>query len=363
MLLKILHLLSNRWNSAITEYALSAAHSLKLRGGEQIFCPIIGSPAERRLTGQGLVTSSLPSFGLKHLGKLSKILRHHNPQVVICYGGPELSLISLLRASGLWQGKIVRFRGQNIEEKGVFSRFKYRISHRFVSKVVVPSLKMQQKHRALAPHISCERVILGCPTHTYRFVGEVAKNHAPSMVLLGRLDPVKGHDQALAIFTELVKGWKASQGPHPILHIIGEPANLSREDISRLIAKHNLIEGKHVLLTTERIADIPACLSGADLGLISSLDSEVICRVAEEFLLCGTPVLVSGVGSLEEVLIEGSFGKSYKGMDHHAAAGLLERLVIQSHHEDVAAKINRSQLAQRLFSWETMGLQLEQSIR
>jgi glycosyltransferase involved in cell wall biosynthesis len=47
-------------------------------------------------------------------------------------------------------------------------------------------------------------------------------------------------------------------------------------------------------------------MSGAVLGVVPSLGSEIICRVAEEFLLCGTPVAVSAAGSLPEIIFPGA---------------------------------------------------------
>ena len=54
------------------------------------------------------------------------------------------------------------------------------------------------------------------------------------------------------------------------------------------------------------IEDVPKLLSSADIGVISSLGSEIICRVAHEFLLCGSRVLVSGAGATDEVLKDSS---------------------------------------------------------
>lgn len=362
VLLKTLHLLSNRWNSAITEYALSSVRSLMLRGGEHIFCPIKGSPAEVRAKTQGIEMESQNSFGLENLFKIQKTLKNYKPEVVFCYGGPELSLMILLKATGFWRGVIIRFRGQDITATGHLQRWKYRISHSQVSLVIAPSFKIQNKHTAIAPFVPCERVLLGCPLDLYKFRAVKATNEHPQIILLGRLDPVKGHDQGLRIFSQVIKQWDHSTIPHPVLHIIGEPANLCRDDLIQLIIKNNLTLDREVYLTTERVNGLSDVLSRAKLGFITSLDSEVICRVAEEFLLCGTPILISGVGSLEEVLVERGFGASYKSLEESATASLMKGLLIKSHGEDHLAKLNRSVAAQKAFSWEAMGERLEKII-
>ena len=46
----------------------------------------------------------------------------------------------------------------------------------------------------------------------------------------------------------------------------------------------------------------------ADGGVVSSIDSEVICRVAVEFFSVGTPVAAVPTGCLPEIILEGVNG-------------------------------------------------------
>ena len=46
----------------------------------------------------------------------------------------------------------------------------------------------------------------------------------------------------------------------------------------------------------------------ADGGVVSSIDSEVICRVAVEFFSVGTPVAAMPTGCLPEIILEGVNG-------------------------------------------------------
>ena len=90
-----------------------------------------------------------------------------------------------------------------------------------------------------------------------------------------------------------------------------------------------------------------------------SIGSEVIGRVAEEFLLCGTPVIVSGVGSLNEVLFDEKAGDSYSGLDSRAAANLIRCWLRQAVTETTEMRADRAFRARQLFSLETMGEALE----
>ena len=100
--------------------------------------------------------------------------------------------------------------------------------------------------------------------------------------------------------------------------------------------------------------------SQTDLVVIPSLSSEVICRVAEESLMCGTRIFVSGVGALEETLLEQNFGSSYKNLPEEEVLKLLEKNLLEASQENSKEKEKRSQIATKAFSLETMGNSLDQ---
>jgi hypothetical protein len=104
-------------------------------------------------------------------------------------------------------------------------------------------------------------------------------------------------------------------------------------------------------------------MSGTHLGVIPSLGSEVICRVAQEFLLCGCPIFVSGVGSLEECLFSASAGSSYRGLDFSSSVQLFVQTLIQAWQESLATRQERALEAKALFSLSTMGQRLDQTFQ
>ena len=131
------------------------------------------------------------------------------------------------------------------------------------------------------------------------------------MLIVGRFDPVKGHARFFEITKKILDSWDIDL-PKPVLHIVGEKANLTGEDLVKQGESRGLVHGKNFIITQKLIKNIEEIMSAAAIGVIPSLDSEVICRTAEEFLLCGIPVLVSGAGSLDELLFDGA-GASYTG--------------------------------------------------
>jgi glycosyltransferase involved in cell wall biosynthesis len=159
----------------------------------------------------------------------------------------------------------------------------------------------------------------------------------------------------------VLAGWPRERVT-PCLHIVGEPANLQSSQLIALAAGQGLVLGKDFRLTDTRVADVPSLLSRAALGLVPSIGSESICRVAAEFLLCGTPIAVSGVGSLEDMLFEGA-GLSYRGLKDEDAAKLIQELTLTSLSEGEEAKRRRALRARETCSLAKMGQRLSQILR
>ena len=109
----------------------------------------------------------------------------------------------------------------------------------------------------------------------------------------------------------------------------------------------------------DRISNVSELLSKVSLGVVSSLGSEAICRVAEEFLLCGTPVVTTNVGSLPEVFTRGEFGIVYGDHENDAAAKIIFDQLMASHGEAVSRRQSRALLARAEFSIEAMSERLK----
>jgi glycosyltransferase involved in cell wall biosynthesis len=356
--LSIWHLCSNRWNSAITEYALSAARALALAGHETLFIAKVGSPAAKRAAVH-LPTREIVDFSWRGMLDLWTLVRKKPPDIVVVYGGAEAFLASLLKATRPL--KVLRFQGQALTQRS-FQQERYRLAHRHVDLILTPSVAMAAAVRRLHPWQQVVPVVLGCDAdRLQRPASAEVPAGRPEMLIFGRLDPVKGHQAMVARFASLLKSWD-KKTPAPRLHIIGEPANLSVADLMGYASAAGLRWGDDVVVSVQRLADVAATLSNACLGVISSLGSEVICRVAEEFLLCGTPVAVSGVGSLGEVLFPGA-GFNYGQMSDEEATAAFSHWLALSAGEGVAAKNARAQAARREFSLEAMANALSNALR
>lgn len=308
----IVHLVSNRWNSAIAEYAVHCARAIDLLGITQVFAGLKGTAAVRRVAAAGLKGCQVHEVDRFSLANLPEVVKAVPPgtQLIFVYGGAETFLSKWIKMArpGI---KVVRFRGDDRDASKAAFDLRQQWSQGHVDLFLSPSEfltrkfsgdgALRQSNRAAAMAALVRTVEPGIDTE--RIHRQPSCDPGPGarqdLVILGRLDPVKGHARFFQIFNKMLQlpGGEAFR-----LHVVGEPANLSLVHLEDAARSAGLVSGFNVLFTTERLEDISRLMSSACAGIICSAGSEIICRVAEEFLVCGTPLVVSGVGSLGSIL-------------------------------------------------------------
>jgi glycosyltransferase involved in cell wall biosynthesis len=350
---RIWHMTSNRWNSAITEYALCTALALKERGHrESWFSPLRGSPSETRAKNLGLNPMSFESFSpqprvlIKTLGLIKQLA----PQIIIVYEGKEDFLVSCMKKLTGSSYSIVRFYGSGAMVEKRKLRF---LSFLAPTCRVVPSRAMEKKIQALPGKSPIHRIPLGSLGKRFR---SETQQERPFFLIFGRLDPVKGHREFMEVFALFLKGL-SPQSPKPYLLILGQEANLTCADLETQARSLGLTPGEEIQIEKKFVEDPPSLLSRAILGVVPSLDSEWIVRVGQEFLLCGTPIFVSQVGSLEETLFCPEAGASFsQKWTPQSIADELSRFYDSLRLWDIpGARSALAQKAQTLFSIGKMG--------
>jgi glycosyltransferase involved in cell wall biosynthesis len=346
------HIISNRWNSAITEYALSSARALQLQGWDcRILC-LRGSPCEARAKSIGIQTHAFENFSPTSYTQISTPYRAEQPSVIVTYGGPESVLTRLFIDKS--KTRYFRFRGDDRKRTGLKARLIYRLSHSKADAVIVPNDELKHWCQKQGSTL-VEKVTLGCDTARYSFQ-KLPAGYQPrnEMLIVGRFDPVKGHREFFTFAADLRKAWRHAEN-FPVIHIIGQSANVDPGMIDQWAKESGFILGKDYLLSDRYIENLPALMRSAGLGVVCSVGSEQICRVAEEFLLCGCPVLVSGVGGLGEIASK-DFGLNYGLLQ--SDLGIVNDFIFESTREDGVRRAQRATLAQEAFSLDAMGRRL-----
>ena len=273
-------------------------------------------------------------------------------------GGELAALLLLDSVVRLLPGVLrIRFRGQDRDLSDPLPPVRTRLNMQHCSGVLVPARILQHRFQNILWQ-PVRSVALGVDSDVFHFDAKAyAEERRPTLRILGRLDPIKGHQHFFGIFRQVLRLWPKNR-PQPWLEIIGQAANISAADLQRMAGEQGLREGENWRLVSDRVTNLAERMSGTDLAVISSLGSEVICRVAEEFLLCGVPLCVSGVGALEECLLEKSFGCSYRQLNAERTATLLTEKLWQASRETQADRKARAAAASQFFSLGAMGRQL-----
>jgi glycosyltransferase involved in cell wall biosynthesis len=354
--MKVWHLISNRWNSAISEYALSAARAMKLAGAETLITPLQSSLIEARFIDQEFSVESVDHFGLGNYGRLFTLSKKFNPDIIFTYGGPETTAAMFIKTGR----KLIRFYGQRADGLSITRQIFGRLGHFHVDRLIAPSQFVGKPLRVITGG-EVDVVPLGCDQKKFFFI-DAHRAKRPEILIFGRIDPVKGHREFLPILKELITIAKSKGDPIPRLRIVGLPANLSVSHLRTEADRFDLSEDD-LIIQCEKIANVAGLMSESSLGLVSSIGSEVICRVAQEFLMCGTPVITTSVGSLPEVFVDKSFGGYYDHTKPVEAAEKIYKWLCLGHCETNLQRQARSLAAQRFFSIERMSEDLMRIVR
>jgi glycosyltransferase involved in cell wall biosynthesis len=326
--------------------------ALKGRGWDCRFVVLLNSPAQYRAQKLGLVTYST-KFKLRDFRQLRDTYLRDMPGAVFTYGGKETSLVSVMIDKS--RSKFFRIKGDRLNIERPFFDILFRLAHRKVDKIIAPS-EVITRDIDRFERDSARTVTLGCNAETFRHI-ETRLGERPTLLVVGRLDPVKGHAQFFRLLKRLKEQWVADI-PFPLLHVLGEAANVSVAQLQQTAWEFGL-SLSDIVFTDRRVDNLPAVMNQATAGVVCSQGSEYICRVAEEFLLCGVPILVSGVGGLPDIM-EPGFGYNYGLNTDDGTLREIERFIKASWTENTEERAKRSLRAKERYSFAAMAHALEE---
>ena len=179
---------------------------------------------------------------------------------------------------------------------------------------------LPEKIKTIYYPITCPKLPLQ-PQIDFRTEFHISEK-AKVLAVVGRIRPVKGQRILLQVLSQLLQDFQ------DLVLLIAyrdtsdnEPEMKSlRNDITSLDLESN------VRLIPER-KDILALMEFADAGVVSSVDSEVICRVAVEFFSVGTPVVAFPTGCLPEIILHNENGMLAKYQTQEALKEELRKIL------------------------------------
>lgn len=166
------------------------------------------------------------------------------------------------------------------------------------------------------------------------------------VLFVGRLQPLKGPDVALAAFTRLAAGLPGAR-----LVVVGGPSGPQGEAEASGLRRHAVAAGlgdRVLFHSPVPHAALAAHYRAADVLVVPSR-SESFGLVAAEAQACGLPVVAAAVGGLSHTVADGKSGILVSGWDPADYAAALRRILTEP---GLAGRLSAGAIAQaERFSW------------
>ncbi len=324
--MKILQMVDVPWDSGLAHYTLVLAQGLKKKGHQLFVSTVPGEKPWHKAHRLGLKT--IPMVKLKNLGALRRFIREHGVQLIKAHTG---STHSLAVAAALGQNvAVVRTRSDaRVFRNRPGSRFLYTHTQRVISAADYIR-KSYLKELKLAPK-KVVTVYQGIEVENF---SAEALPKQPVLGIVARLDPVKGHRYLI----EAIYLLKAVY-PNLRVRVIGQEENIKAREL-RTIAERLRVDNQIEFVGYQ--ADVSKAMNECSMGVISSIGSEAVSRVALEWMASGRPVVATTVGCLPEIVQEGVTGYLAEPKDAPALAAAIAKVL---HDPDKAKSMGGSALS------------------
>ncbi len=322
--MKILQLHDESWDSGLAHYALTLSAQLARRGHDVRFWAAPGSHAARQARFLGLKTTELSRPWLS-LSKWRSQLRRDGVELVNAHTGGSHSLGAALAAGS--GAALVRTRGDARPPKGhALARALARRTDLFIA-----------ANAAIAGQLS--GLFPGRPVAVayqgLAIPAEAPLASDPVVGILGRLDPVKGHEDVIAAARLL-----GEDLPDARFAAAGDGA--LREPLARAAAA---LGGRFVF--RGYVPDALRFISDCRVGVVASRGSEAVSRAALEWMSLGRPVVATKVGCLPELVEDGVTGVLVPPGDPKALAQAVAALLEDPARAQAMGRAGRERFLQR----------------
>ncbi|MDD2772322.1 MAG: glycosyltransferase [Elusimicrobiales bacterium] len=295
--MRILHIADEIWDSGLTEYSLALAAAQKKAGRTVLYLARTESHAQQRAQALELDVRAFDNFWIR-LPSVVRAARGFNPDIVNAHTGSSHTLAVTLSTLLPHKAAVIRTRSDARPfRKNFCSGLVWKKTAGFMA---ANSAILSDFRKVQGSAILSEVVPQGLRVPD-GFAPPSQKNlNVFNIGIVARLDPVKGHKTALEAFTLLLK-----TRPNSRLEIAGEDKNVSARQLREYAAALGV---ENAVSFRGRVEDVFRYMSGFSAGLIPSLGSEAVSRVALEWLACGVPVIASRVGGLPDLIKDGQTG-------------------------------------------------------
>ena len=330
--MKILITVSVRWWNANAYYAISAAKALSASGhqvyvaGDPTYPPTIRAESEGLHTIKIRFASFNPVILIIDWVKLYRFTKREEIDIINAHRSEDHLLTAFIALKlGI---PLVRTLGDVRNPKDNFIN---RWLHMKVTDFhILSSESIWVRYISTWPNFNPNKsVILGGVDgreyyHTERkkekLITQLRIPHQSLVVgMVGRLSPIKGHVNFITAASLILE-----KIPEVLFIISGNEEEVFIKDLNLLVCSLNMGDHFRIFDRYEPVRDLMSIFT---VGVIASKDSEVIARVAMEYIATGTPVVATDINVLPEVVQNNRNGLIVAADDAYEMAEAITRLL------------------------------------
>lgn len=310
--MRTIQIINCKWYNATFWYALYLTKMLNDHGHPSLLAIVpdsLGIPWIEKLNLEYRVlplNSYSPKDIFSSFQNFSKLCKEFKPDIVNCHRGESFYLFSFLKK--FFGYKLVRTRGDQRKPK-VNCLNKY--FHNVSADALITSNSAMAEYfiQKMSSPKENVHIILGGVDTTRFFpqkenMQKIRQTYGFSeddilLGIIGRLDTVKGFYETIEAFH---KAGQMSEEVRKKLHLViaGRDCEFTIEDLKTFCTNH-AIPVDHIHFFSF-IDDMNNFMNMLNMGVIASVGSETIARVAFELIACHTPIIGSSVGVMPDIL-------------------------------------------------------------
>jgi glycosyltransferase involved in cell wall biosynthesis len=313
--MNVLQLINVRWYNACAYYAVTLSLGLKRRGHRVIVAGDPESPPNRKAKELDLTTYddlylsyTSPWMMAYNVKRLVDLVETEKIDMINAHRGEGHLVAALTNKLTKRKIPLVRTRGDARLPKPGF--FNSRLTNQWTDKIITTcqTIKKSYVENLKVPEDKVINIPVGIdneffsPRKANRYWKEKLGIPEGSLVLgiVGRLSPVKGHGDFIRSAGLVLK-----RIPNVISIICGEDAQISSAELKEMVKN---MDSEQSFRFVGKVKDVREIISLFDVGVISSVGSETICRVPLEYMSLGKPVVGTKVNAIPEVIEDGVNG-------------------------------------------------------